>query len=236
MDCIFIEHHLYQVLVQLHIRKNSDNVFNKLEFTSLSYKECTVHVQSRAIFIILGGIKGLLSSCFLSLYYHFCLYTLPKQQEIHPLYTPSRKNVKRQMSTCWPSQSFSEASPRTFHLHFIYQSVSPCPHISSIGKGAGDIKVFSGSACCPSQQNCCSHFNSVQSLSCVRLFSIPWTAECQASLFVTNSQNLLKLMSTELVMASNQLILCHPLLLLPSIFPSIRVFSNESVLHIRCPK
>ena len=64
----------------------------------------------------------------------------------------------------------------------------------------------------------------------------PWTAECQASLSNTNSQSLLKLMSIELVMPSNYLILCHPLLLLPPIPPSIRVFSNESVLHIRWPK
>ena len=64
----------------------------------------------------------------------------------------------------------------------------------------------------------------------------PWTAACQASLSITNSKNLLKLMSTELVMPSNHLILCHPLLLLPSIFPSIRVFSNESVLCLRWPK
>ena len=64
----------------------------------------------------------------------------------------------------------------------------------------------------------------------------PWTAACQASLSITNSQNLLKLMSIELVMLSNHLILCHPLLLLPSIFPSIRVFSNELALHIRWPK
>ena len=64
----------------------------------------------------------------------------------------------------------------------------------------------------------------------------PWTAARQASLSITNSQNLLKLMSIELVMPSNHLILCHPLLLLPSIFTSIRVFSNESVLHIRWPK
>ena len=77
---------------------------------------------------------------------------------------------------------------------------------------------------------------SVQSLSRVRLFVTPWTAACQASLSITNSQSLLKLMSTELVMQSNQLILCHPILLLPSIFPSIRVFTNESVLHIRWPK
>ena len=75
-----------------------------------------------------------------------------------------------------------------------------------------------------------------QSLSCVWLFAIPWIAECQASLSITNSQNLLKLMSIESVMPSNHLILCHPLLLLLSIFPSIRVFSNESFLHIRWPK
>ena len=79
-------------------------------------------------------------------------------------------------------------------------------------------------------------FSSVQSLSHVRLFATPPTAACQASLSITNSQSLLKLMSTELVMASNHLVLCHLLLLLPSIFPSIRVFSNESALGIRWPK
>ena len=76
---------------------------------------------------------------------------------------------------------------------------------------------------------------SVQSLSHVRLFETPWTAARQASLSITNSRSLLKLMSIESVMPSNHLILCRPLLL-PSIFPSIRVFSNESVLHIRWPK
>ena len=78
--------------------------------------------------------------------------------------------------------------------------------------------------------------SSIQSLSHVQLFVIPWTAACQVSLSITNSQSLLKLMSIESVMPSNHLILCHPLLLLPSIFPSIRVFSNKSVLHIRWPK
>ena len=77
---------------------------------------------------------------------------------------------------------------------------------------------------------------SVQSLSRVQLFATPWTAAHQASLSITNCRSLLKLMSIELVMPSNHLILCCPLLLLPSIFPSIRVFSNESVLHIRWPK
>ena len=77
---------------------------------------------------------------------------------------------------------------------------------------------------------------SVQSLSRVRLFATPWTTARQASLSITNSQSLLKLMFTESVKPSNHLILCHPLLLLPSIFPSIRVFSKESVLCIRWPK
>ena len=76
----------------------------------------------------------------------------------------------------------------------------------------------------------------VQSLSGVPLFKTPWTAARQASLSITSSQSLLKLMSIESVMPSNNFILCHPLLLLPSIFPSIRVFSNESALHITWPK
>ena len=77
-------------------------------------------------------------------------------------------------------------------------------------------------------------FSPVQSLSCVWLFATPWTAARQASLSITNSRSLLKLMSIESVMSSNHLILCRPLLLLPSIFPSIRVFSKKSVLHISC--
>ena len=81
----------------------------------------------------------------------------------------------------------------------------------------------------------CVHI-SVQSLSCVRLFATPWTTACQASLSITNSWSLLKLMSIQSVMPSNHLILCRPLLLLLSIFPNIRVFSNDSVLHIRWPK
>ena len=79
-------------------------------------------------------------------------------------------------------------------------------------------------------------FSSVQSLSRIQLFATLWTAARQTSLSITNSRSLHKLMSLESVMPSNCLILCLPLLLLPSIFPSIRVFSNESVLHIRWPK
>ena len=78
--------------------------------------------------------------------------------------------------------------------------------------------------------------SSFQSLSHARLFATPWTAALQVSLSITNSQSLLKFMSIELVIPSNHLILCCPPLLLPSIFPSIRVFSSESVLHIRWPK
>ena len=79
-------------------------------------------------------------------------------------------------------------------------------------------------------------FSLVQSLSCVQLFETPWTTTHQASLSISNSRSLLRLMSIESMMPSNHLILCCHLLLLPSIFPSIRVFSNESALHIRWPK
>ena len=79
------------------------------------------------------------------------------------------------------------------------------------------------------------NISSVQSLSHVQLFVTPWTAACQVFLSITNSWKLLKLMSVESVMPSNHFILCHPLLLLPSIFPSIRVFSSESTLCIRWP-
>ena len=84
--------------------------------------------------------------------------------------------------------------------------------------------------------HCSVQFSSVQLLSLVRLFATPWTKAGQASLSITNSRSLLKLMSIESVMPSNHLILCHSLLLPPSIFPSIRVFSNEPVLPIRWPK
>ena len=79
-------------------------------------------------------------------------------------------------------------------------------------------------------------FSSVQSLSCVQLYATPWITAHQASLSITNSRSSLKLMSIESVMPSSHLILCHPLLLLPPIPPSIRVFSNESTLPMRWPK
>ena len=88
----------------------------------------------------------------------------------------------------------------------------------------------------PQHESAINSVQSVQSLSHARLFATPWTAARQASLSITNSQSLPKPMSIESVMPSNHLILHHPLLLPPSIFLSIRVFSNESVLHIRWPK
>ena len=101
------------------------------------------------------------------------------------------------------------------------------------------IRVFSNeSALCirwPKYWSFSFRFSSVQSLSCIQLFATQWTAARQASLSVTNSQSLPELMSIESVMPYNHLILCRPLLLLPSIFPSIRVFSNESVLCIKWP-
>ena len=105
--------------------------------------------------------------------------------------------------------------------HGLQHARLPCPSLSP--------RVCSNK--CPLSQ-----FGSVQSLSHVWLFANPWTAANQASLSITNTQSLLKLMYIELVMTSNNLILSGPLLLPPSIFPSIRVFWNESVLHIRWPK
>ena len=91
-------------------------------------------------------------------------------------------------------------------------------------------------ASCFNSKSISSSFHSVQPLSHVQLFATPWTAARQATLSITNSQSLLKLMSIRSVMPSSHLLLCHPLLLLPSIFPSIRVFSSESVLCIRWPE
>ena len=105
--------------------------------------------------------------------------------------------------------------------------------------------IFSGACYCFKYFFCSSYlpeipttylFSSVQSLSCVQLFATPWTAAHQASLSTTNSWSLLKFMSIESVIPSNPLILCRPLFLLPSVFPSIRVFSNELAVCIRWPK
>ena len=105
---------------------------------------------------------------------------------------------------------------------------------------SGDyFKIYTNTellCCTPKTNVMLIQFNSVQSISRVQLFAIPWTAACQASLSITNSWSLLKLMSIESVMPSNHLILCHPLLLPPSVFPSIKVFSNESILCIRWPR
>ena len=98
------------------------------------------------------------------------------------------------------------------------------------------IELFSCSVVSYPLQPCGLQFSSVQLLSCVWIFVTPWTGAHQASLSITNSKSLLKLMSIASVMSSNHLILCHHLLLLPSIFPNIGVFPNESVLPIRWPK
>ena len=110
---------------------------------------------------------------------------------------------------------------------FLYSSVkkSKCNQVASLFKTCfSDYPLYS------------VQFSSVQWISCVRLFVTPWTAARQASLYITNSWSPPKFMSIESVMPSNHLIFCSPLLLLPSIFPSIRVFSNESALCIRWPK
>ena len=118
------------------------------------------------------------------------------------------------------------------HVHWIGDAIQPsCPLLSpspafSLSQHQNLYQWVSSS----------HQFSWVQSFSHVRLFALPWTKACQASLSITNTSSLLKLMSIGLVMSSNHLILCHRLLLPPSIFSSIRVFSNESVLHNRQPK
>ena len=107
---------------------------------------------------------------------------------------------------------------------------------NSIDDGPPDMENFKNKVQQEQQLPRTFSFHSIQSLSCVQLYVTPWTVARQASLSITNSRSLHKLMSTELVMPSNHLIFCHPLLLLPSIFPSFGGFCNESVVHIRWPK
>ena len=109
----------------------------------------------------------------------------------------------------------------TERLHFHFLSLSQC---GTRNEDFGEVALYH------------KHFVFVQSLSHVRLCVTPWTAAPQASLSFTITQSLLKLISTVSVMPSNHLVLCHPLLLLPSMFPSIRMFSGESALYIRWPK
>ena len=108
--------------------------------------------------------------------------------------------------------------------------------ISSFSRNLNTILNCGCTGCIPTNNVRSVQLSSVQLLSRVQLFVTPWTAASQACLSITNSWNFPKLISIESVMPSNHLILCCPLLLLPLFFPSIRVFSNESALHIRCPK
>ena len=122
------------------------------------------------------------------------------------------------------SEHLLERAKKLRSCHFVSPGVE-IPHNES-GKGYSDRRILSGHV----------QFSSVQSLSRVQLFATPWIAACQASLSITNSQSSLRLMSIEPVMPSSHLILWRPLLLLPPIPPSIRLFPNESTLHMRWPK
>ena len=117
------------------------------------------------------------------------------------------------------------------HVHWVLDAIQPSHSLLSLLPPAfnlSSIRVFS--------YETALSISSVQSLSHIQLFVTPWITACEASLSITNTQSLPKLMSIESVMPSNHPILCQPLLLLPSIFPSIRVFSSESGLHIRWPE
>ena len=120
-----------------------------------------------------------------------------------------------------------------YHLTSVKMAIIQKEKNINVGQHMGELELFHTVGAATVEKNMVV---AVQLLSHVRLFATPWTAACQASLSFTNSQSLLKLMSIELVMPSNHLILCWPLLLPPSIFPSNRVFSSESALHIRWPK
>ena len=147
--------------------------------------------------------------------------------------------IRRFWQTLWISRRYMWPSQAGFSC-WVYATFK-CIIKLLIASGSLHMSKFMPSTAYPTPEDThptSSHSSSssIQSLSCVWLFETPWTAACQASLSITNSQSLPKFMPIESVMPSNHLILCHPLLLLPSIFPSIRVFSNESVLRIRWPK
>ena len=125
--------------------------------------------------------------------------------------------ITQMLSISWP-----RSDPGRVRIEDLYQDAATC--------------WIKDGTCCPNPRSPPVQFSSVLSLSRVRLFVTPWTAICQTSLSITNSRSPPKLMSIESVMPSNHLILCCPLLHLPSTFPSIRVFSNESALRIRWPK
>ena len=148
--------------------------------------------------------------------------------------------MERGVFKIYPSQIHCAAREKRRVLHTFTLCLTKLPEVSVVTVPRREILLMgtlqSMRLCEHRQNQQLYQFSSVQSLSHVQLFATPWTVTHQASLSITSSQSLLKLMSVESVMPSNHLILCCPLLLLPSIYLSIRAFSNESVLHIRWPK
>ena len=142
------------------------------------------------------------------------IYTTCAHMPTHFIPSPSR---------CW-----------TFHRNLVAKTITGVLLI--LWRIRNNLRKMSTYTHTHNTESTIHQFSSVQSLSHVRLPVTPWTTACQASLSIINSQSLLKLMSIESVMPSNHLLLCRPLLLPPPILPSIRVFSNESVLHLRWPK
>ena len=145
---------------------------------------------------------------------------------IYPYFTGEDTEAQRSELNYWRSDTKGNLAPGE-----VFSLFSPTTMLQSMEQSLHSVPVSLEFQRSPCPQRVC-----VQSLSSVWLFVIPGTAACQASLSVTISQSLLKFMSTELVMLANHLILCRPLLLLPSIFPTIRVFYSESALYIKWPK
>ena len=183
--------------------------------------------------------------------FFLCLLVRPhkepqrKRVGIPPREKEHSKEVVKSLMWVSSSGSLSSGQLSGFFFH-TWPILEPSPEVCTHRSAKMDLKVKASGRSKTHYglelslnfwlQGACVQFSSVQSLSCVRHFATPWTATHQASLSITNSWNLLKLMSVESVMSSNHLTLCHPLLLLPSIFASIRVFSDKSVPCVRWSK
>ena len=165
-------------------------------------------------------------------------YSMPGFPVHHQFPELTQTHIQRVGDTIQPSHPLSSPSPPAFNLSWQEEKIDTSFIYSSFkNRGLTNLTEVQARLVYWNLQNIVKwEFSSVQSFSCVQLFVTPWTAARQASLSITNSWSLPRLVSIESVMPSNHLILCHPLLLPPSVSPSIKVFSNESVLCIRWPK
>ena len=149
----------------------------------------------------------------------------------------TREEDNKEVGPCIPTWSLLSNRSTTFYAPQLIEGRNPLDRgcLSCFLFFSSEFSMIRAKALLRGQKNKRWKFSSVQSLSCIQLFATPWITACQASLSITNSRSSPKLMFMESVMPSSHLILCHPLLLLPPIPPSIRVFSDESTLRMRWP-